>query len=583
MATGSGVTLVSRQDSHSSTSNYVVVKTASAVTRNGTAVNFSLSVQLVAGGSSALGANAANVRNLFVFSGNTLLASTQIKNASTGWASSWGGGTYTISGTYYPGTAAAGVIPDMCVRIAVNAPTPSTTTVGSVNSFWWSGTKSTSTGTGHGARFTLSYDATNYTLGVANGSTSAISSVSGGGTKAYGSSASVTANLASATGYTMAFSQWVSSNTGLLANSASRVYNFYMPAGNVTLTATGTKTANKYTYSFDFMGGAGGTSSIVCTYDQKVPNITVPTRTGYTFAYYSISQTGGGAWYWNSSGVTGETMKQISNMQFYAYWTANNYTVTFDANGGTVDITSKQVTYDSTYGTLPTPTRTGYTFEGWHTAASGGMQIETSTGVTITAGQTLYAQWTANAYTVNFNANGGTVDITSKRVTYDSAYGVLPIPTRTGYTFAGWFAATSGGTQIIAATIVKITATQTLYARWTANIYTVSFDANGGITPTDSKQVTYDSTYGTLPESTRTAYVFLGWFTAPVDGVQILSTNIVDIVDNQTLYAQWKIQGAVRVYTGGGYKLTLPHVYIDGEWVQCVPYVRNENRWKVGS
>ena len=85
------------------------------------------------------------------------------------------------------------------------------------------------------------------------------------------------------------------------------------------------------------------------------------------------------------------------------------YTVTFDANGGTAPApASKQVTYDATYGTLATTTRNGYTFTGWFTAGTGGTQVTSGTTVTTAANHTLYAQWTANAYTVTFDANGGT-------------------------------------------------------------------------------------------------------------------------------------------------------------------------------
>lgn len=72
----------------------------------------------------------------------------------------------------------------------------------------------------------------------------------------------------------------------------------------------------------------------------------------------------------------------------------NAVAVTFDANGGSVGTTSSSVTYGGTYGTLPTPeTRTGYTFNGWYTASSGGTKVTEDTIVTITADQTLYGYW----------------------------------------------------------------------------------------------------------------------------------------------------------------------------------------------
>lgn len=84
-----------------------------------------------------------------------------------------------------------------------------------------------------------------------------------------------------------------------------------------------------------------------------------------------------------------------------AYYYPNNYKVTFDANGGTTTTASKNVTYTSTYGTLPTPTRTGYMFTGWFTAKSGGSQITSSSSVSITSPQTLYARWSVESYYQN--------------------------------------------------------------------------------------------------------------------------------------------------------------------------------------
>ena len=227
--------------------------------------------------------------------------------------------------------------------------------------------------------------------------------------------------------------------------------------------------------------------------------------------------------------------------------------VTFDANGGTVDTNSKNVTYGNTYGTLPTPTRTGYTFAGWYTAASGGTQITSVSTVNTTANHTLYAHWGSNpTYTISFNANGGTVSTSSKTVTYGNTYGTLPTPSRTGYTFAGWYTAASGGAQISSSSTVSITANQTLYAHWTANPCTVSFNANGGSVSVTSKSVTYGSTYGTLPTPTRAGYVFAGWYTSASGGTQITSNSTVSITTNQTLYAHWANTYTVSYNTNGG-------------------------------
>jgi uncharacterized repeat protein (TIGR02543 family) len=188
-----------------------------------------------------------------------------------------------------------------------------------------------------------------------------------------------------------------------------------------------------------------------------------------------------------------------------------------------------------------------------------------------------------NTYTVTFNANGGSVSTASKTVTYASTYGTLPTPTRTGYTFAGWYTAASGGTSITSSTTVSITANQTLYAHWTANTYTVTFNANGGGTPSPaSKSVTYASTYGTLATVSRSGHEFLGWFTAASGGTQITESTTVSITAAQTLYAHWKALSILRVKHNGQWK-TSTEIYakINGVWTPSVTvYTKTNGQWK---
>ena len=222
-----------------------------------------------------------------------------------------------------------------------------------------------------------------------------------------------------------------------------------------------------------------------------------------------------------------------------------SFTVTLDANGGSVSSNSVSVVTGSTYGTLPTPSKAGYNFDGWYTTSSGGSKVTSSTKVTATSAHTLYARWSAKKATVTFNANGGSVSTSSKSVTYNSTYGELPTPTRTGYTFSGWYTASSGGSKVTSSTKVETTSTHTLYARWTAKTITVTFNANGGSVSTSSKSVTYNSTYGSLPTPTRDYYTFDGWYTASSGGTRITSSSTVSATSSQTLYAHWTINDAV--------------------------------------
>ena len=241
------------------------------------------------------------------------------------------------------------------------------------------------------------------------------------------------------------------------------------------------------------------------------------------------------------------------------YETIPTYKVTFNSNGGTVSGTgTKTVTSGEKYGTLPTATKSGYTFDGWYTSGSGGTRITENTTVSLTGNQTLYAHWTEKTYTVTFNANGGNLSGNSYiTVKTGSRYGTLPTATKSGYTFDGWYTSGSGGTRITENTTVSLTGNQTLYAHWTEKTYTVTFNANGGNLSGNSYiTVKTGSRYGTLPTATRNSYTFDSWYTSENGGTKITENTTVSLTGNQTLYAHWiavKKYG-VTIYNGTGNK-----------------------------
>ncbi len=150
------------------------------------------------------------------------------------------------------------------------------------------------------------------------------------------------------------------------------------------------------------------------------------------------------------------------------------HTITVNPNGGTYNGTTANTTYTKYTNdtqTIANPTRTGYTFSGWTITATAGT-ASTLSGTTLTVkngNSTLTANWTPNEYTLNFNANGGSVDPASKTVTFDAAIGELPVPTRTGYDFAGWYTAADGGTAVTADTVYTTAADSAVYAHWAPN------------------------------------------------------------------------------------------------------------------
>ena len=219
---------------------------------------------------------------------------------------------------------------------------------------------------------------------------------------------------------------------------------------------------------------------------------------------------------------------------------SQEYTVTFNANGGSVSPASA-TTKDGKLESLPTPTYDGYTFLGWYTQEDGGDEVTTDT--VFTNDTTIYAHWSeqaAQAYTVTLNANGGSVSPASATTT-DGKLESLPTPTYDGYDFLGWYTQKDGGEKVTTDTV--FTNDTTIYAHWqkqAAQAYTVTFDANGG---TINSGVITSYTYGvgaTLPtDVTREGYTFAGWYaSADFSGDAVKAISAED-TGNKTYWAKW--------------------------------------------
>lgn len=149
------------------------------------------------------------------------------------------------------------------------------------------------------------------------------------------------------------------------------------------------------------------------------------------------------------------------------------------------------------------------------------------------------------SYTIYFQGVGGTLPMEEKQVTYGETYGELPVPTKEGYHFLGWYTSVDEeGIKITEDTIVNLSSIQVLYAHWEGKTFSVSFDGNGGMVEGGAINVVYDKTYGTLPTATKEGETFLGWYTKKEDGNHITSDNIYKMNDNQTLYAHWTKKNA---------------------------------------
>ena len=192
--------------------------------------------------------------------------------------------------------------------------------------------------------------------------------------------------------------------------------------------------------------------------------------------------------------------------------------------------------------TLPAPAeREGYTFAGWFTTQADGTQVQDN--AELTADLTLYAQWTANSYTVTFEANGGEGSMNQQTFTYDVKQTLTPNAfTRTGYSFTGWNtqADGNGSTYGDEAEILNLTTEAngsiTLYAQWSINSYTIRF-VNADGTVLQSSEVEYGQTpayNGETPTKESTAefdYAFAGSYTITFvdeDGTTVLQSSAVE-------------------------------------------------------
>ena len=325
-----------------------------------------------------------------------------------------------------------------------------------------------------------------------------------------------------------------------------------------------------YTVTYDGNTNTGGTPPVDPS--MYVPGATVTvlapgslSKTGYTFANWNTAANGSGTSY--NPGAT--FAMPAGNVTLFAQWTINTYAVTYDSNGGT----GTQVDPNSPYnhGSMVTVlgtgsiARTGYTFAHWNTAANdSGTSYNPGDMFTITSTTTLYAQWTINQYTLSYDGNGSTGGTVPAPQTADYNTSVTVAGAgslvRTGYTFNGWNTLANGtGTAYAAGSNYTIPASNsTLYAQWTINQYTLSYDGNGSTGGTVPAPQTADyNTSVTVAGGgslVRTGYTFNGWNTlANGTGTAYAAGSSYTIpASDSTLFAQWTVNTHTVMYDANG-------------------------------
>ena len=412
------------------------------------------------------------------------------------------------------------------------------------------------------------------------------------------------------TGYT--FVGW---STNTTAPSPDDPSNWEIDGVSGTNTMYSFFRANSYTIAYDANDGTGTTASSTHYYGvAKTLTSNGFSKDGYTFDGWNTEPDGSGSSYTNGQSVTSLSSTQDATVTLYAQW---KQVITLDDNGGSKDGSVTVYYLRSSVSNFSEAEKEGYTCDGYYTATSGGYKIfAASTGALSTyssnissyvnsSGKWIYdgtpslsAQWTANTYTISFDADdedrvgSATNKQANVTVTFDAkdfSVAKVAVPVLAGYTFGGYYTEKDGdGEQIVNASGVWQNtktgyldasgnwikaANTTLYAKWTAQTCTVSFYAGlGTVTPTSST-VTMGATYGEgtglvggeLPTPTpMDGYVFVGWFTAYEGGTEVTSSTQVTTYLDHTIYAHYTQK--LRVYFKNTLGWDSVFVTYDAEW-----------------
>lgn len=331
-----------------------------------------------------------------------------------------------------------------------------------------------------------------------------------------------------------------------------------------------------YSITYNANGGSGAPSEGKKYKDTSYTiSNTKPTWNGHTFLGWSTTKRNPldyGSSLPAGDYASGATYTGNAGLSLYAVWYVNKYVISFDKKSGTGTADSTQITPGDGYGTLPTLTRTGYTFGGWYSSVLKKTVLSTDKP---TQSETLTAQWSANTYTITLNKQDGTGGTASVSITYaTTTLSSITVPTKTGYTFGGYYTSMNGGgTQRITAagawtgvTNTTFTGNTTLYAKWTPNIYKVTLNNQGATTAgTGEYYYKYKTAGGNsiyyysdaackngisgsiFTAPTKTGYTFGGYYTSTNGGgTQYVTsagvaTNSIysSVAGNTTLYAKW--------------------------------------------
>ena len=229
---------------------------------------------------------------------------------------------------------------------------------------------------------------------------------------------------------------------------------------------------------------------------------------------------------------------------------ARAYTITLHTNGGTIN-SGNVSSYKCGEGAiLPTDvTKNGYTFGGWYEFDTFYGPAVTTIGTAETGDKEFYAKWTANKYDITYKDQGNAAFSGTHETGYPTqhTYGTettLKGATKTGYTFEGWYKDATCTNKVTTLGAAEYTGTITLYAKWTANKYDITYKDQGDAAFSGTHEIGYPTqhTYGTgttLKGATKTGYTFEGWYKDATCTNKVTTLGAAEYTNSITLYAKW--------------------------------------------
>jgi|GEM_PF-6069811 len=308
---------------------------------------------------------------------------------------------------------------------------------------------------------------------------------------------------------------------------------------NQSYTFTAKFEAIEYTINYELNGGKNSTENPMSyTIESDSFSFAVPTRTGYKFSgWYETEDFAG-------SSTAGIESGSFGDKTLYAKWEAVSYTISYVLNGGENSSENRsEYTIESDSITLASPSKTGATFLGWYETENFSGSKITSIPKGSVGNKTFYAKWNFITYSISYELNGGT-NAAGNPTSYTTGSDTVAIlnPTRSGYSFSGWYKTSDFSGNSVSEIESGSFGNITLYAKWEAISYTISYVLNGGENSSENRsEYTIESDSITLASPSKNGATFLGWYETENFSGSKISSIPKGSMENKTFYAKWNL------------------------------------------